>query len=89
LLLKGFSMKGGKAVGMVYSTSPANLGNMPAGSLDACISSPVYPGCVHNGNGIDHDKLTGNRPGPHTKAKAEGYSTNPANLGNFPEGPQP
>ena len=41
---------------------------------------------MHAGNGIDQAKLTGNRPGPHTQAAAEGYGTTPGNLGNLPAG---
>ncbi len=67
-------------------TAPGQLGTLPPGDIAAVLSSRVYPGCVHDGNGIDHTKLTGNTPGPHTQAKAEGYGTTPGNLGALPPG---
>ena len=73
-----------------YGHAEGQLGALPAGRveaiLDCVVSSPVYPGCVHGGNGIDHTKLTGNTPGRHTQAKAEGYSSTSGNLGSMPPG---
>jgi len=72
-----------------YGHTEGQLGAMPPGSLDLCLSSPPYVHSVHDGNGIDQTKLTGNRPGRHTQTKAEGYGPTPGNLGNLPEGQQP
>src|SRR5215831_15337255 len=41
----------------------AVLGQTAVGGL---VSSPPYEGSMHDGNGIDQTKLTGNRPGKHT-----------------------
>jgi len=65
-----------------YGTTPGQLGALPPGDLGAIVSSPPYEGSVHDGNGIDQAKLTGNRPGRHTQAGAEGYGTATAQLSN-------
>lgn len=57
-----------------------------AEGLSAAISSPPYIQSVHDGNGIDPAKLTGNRPGKHTQANAEGYGRTPGQLGSMPAG---
>jgi DNA modification methylase len=58
-----------------YGQSPGQLGSMSEGDVAAAIGSPPYAdGVVHSGNGIDLSKLTGNKPGSHTQAKAQGYS---------------
>jgi hypothetical protein len=57
--------------------------------IDAIVVSPPYVQSVHAGNGIDHSKLTGNRPGRHTQAKVEGYGTSPGQLGAMPAGVTP
>jgi hypothetical protein len=69
-----------------YGTHPAQLGNLPPGTLDAVVASPPYVQSVHDGNGIDATKLTGNPAGTHSQAHAEGYGTHPAQLGNLPPG---
>ena len=69
-----------------YGSTPGNLGTLPSGEVQAVITSPVYPGCVHDGNGIDPTKLTGNVAGVHSQAKAEGYGQTPGQLGRLPEG---
>src|SRR5208283_2373424 len=56
-----------------YGTTPGNIGNLKSGTLDGCVTSPPYAESVHDGNGIDQSKLTGNRAGRNTQAKAEGY----------------
>jgi hypothetical protein len=58
-------------------STPGQLGN-----LDAVVSSPPYEGIVHNGNGIDQEKLVKYRPGKNTQAKNEGYGVGKENLGN-------
>lgn len=63
------------------------LANLKTGNVDSVISSPPYSaGTVHEGNGIDQSKLTGNKPGKNTQAKAEGYGTAPGSLGNLRPG---
>ena len=47
------------------------------------VSSPPYAHSVHDGNGIDASKLTGNTPGRHSQAKAEGYGHTPGNLADM------
>ena len=66
-----------------YGSTTGNLGNLPIGCI---ISSPPYAHSVHDGNGIDASKLTGNRTGRHSQAHAEGYGHTPGNLGNLPVG---
>ena len=60
---------------------PANLANLPEGNHAAVVSSPPYAESVHDGNGIDPDKLTGNPAGQYSQAFAEGYGTAPGQLG--------
>jgi SAM-dependent methyltransferase len=70
-----------------YGDTPGNLGNLPAGSVTAVVSSPPYAsGTVHDGNGIDQSKLTGNTTGRNAQTKAEGYGRSTGNLGNMPTG---
>src|SRR5262249_54598005 len=71
-----------EASGLTYGTAPGQLGALPPGDVEAIVSSPPYEGSVHNGNGIDPSKLTGNRPGPNTQAGAEGYGIFTHQLGN-------
>jgi hypothetical protein len=59
------------------------------GLVDMAVSSPPYAQSVHDGNGIDQAKLTGNRPGPHTQAGADGYGTAPGQLGAMRPGTPP
>jgi len=84
----GKSLTPGRAM-HPYGHTEGQLGAMPAGTLSCVVSSPPYVHSVHDGNGIDQTKLTGNRPGRHTQAKAEGYGVTPGNLGNLPEGHTP
>jgi len=66
--------------------SEGQIGNLRAGSVDSILTSPPYAESVHNGNGIDQSKLTGNPAGRNTQAKAEGYGSTPGNLGNLKAG---
>lgn len=59
----------------------ANLANLPEGNHAAVVSSPPYAESVHDGNGIDPDKLTGNPAGQHSQAFAGGYGTASGQLG--------
>ncbi len=43
------------------------------GECTAVVTSPPYVTAVHKGNGIDADKLTGNKAGRHSQAYAQGY----------------
>lgn len=57
------------------------------GQAVAVVSSPPYSsGVVHDGNGIDKEKLTGNKPGPNSQAGANGYGSSPGQLGSMPPG---
>jgi tRNA G10 N-methylase Trm11 len=59
-----------------YGATPGNLGNLAPGDYQGVVSSPPYgENTVHDGNGIDASKLTGNRPGQHSQALTmTGYS---------------
>jgi len=50
---------------------------------DCIVSSPPYSkDAVHGGNTVDVDKLTGNRPGPHSQVfTMDGYGQTPGQLG--------
>jgi hypothetical protein len=65
-----------------WGENAANLGNMKPGDVDAVLSSPPYEGSIHDGNGIDRAKLTGNVPGRNSQAGAEGYGSVVGNIGN-------
>jgi 16S rRNA G966 N2-methylase RsmD len=70
-----------------YGQTPGQLGAMKADDVAAVISSPPYAsGTVHDGNGIDESKLTGNKAGRNTQAKTEGYGRSEGNIGNMPTG---
>jgi len=64
-------MTGGKLVGV---------------GLNGAISSPPYAGSVHEGNGIDASKLTGNPAGRNSQAFAEGYGVSDGQIGALREG---
>ncbi len=65
-----------------YGTTNGQLGKLSEGEIDAVLSSPPYAsGVVHDGNGIDQAKLTGNKAGKNTQAKVEGYGVTPGQLG--------
>ncbi len=78
-----------------YGSTPGNLGNLPAGNLDAVISSPPYEGARIDGNG---DEGASNLRGPNgeylrgsegwavRKAMGKRYGADPGNLGNLPAG---
>jgi len=90
---------GGK-IGVVlesYGSSPGQLGAMPAGSVEAVVSSPPYADHLGDGsNGIDTTKMqrasSGQKRGPGTKhektfqSQAGGYSKGLGNLGNLRPG---
>jgi hypothetical protein len=59
-----------------YGATPGQLEQMPPGDYSAAVGSPPYSAnTVHGGNGIDTDKLTGNKPGQHSQALTmQGYS---------------
>lgn len=70
-----------------YGQTPGQLGAMKAGDVAAVLSSlPYASGTVHDGNGIDQSKLTGNPAGEHSQAKAEGYGQTLGQLGSMPTG---
>jgi hypothetical protein len=64
-----------------YGSTPSNLGNLPPGDWQAVIGSPPYASSVHDGNGIDADRLTGNPAGPNSQAFAGGYGRTEGQLG--------
>lgn len=70
-----------------YGQTPGQLGQMKEDSLTAMISSPPYAsGTVHDGNGIDPSKLTGNPAGKHSQAFAQGYGKAEGQLAAMTEG---
>lgn len=83
---KGNLAKTAKAGQGYGDSSPGQIGSLKAGSLDGVISSPPYADSVHDGNGIDQSKLTGNKPGKNTQAKAEGYGTAAGQIGSLKSG---
>lgn len=67
--------------------TPGQLGRLRDGDFDAVISSPPYAsGTVHDGNGIDQSKLTGNKAGKNSQAKAQGYGDSVGQLSTLPTG---
>jgi len=82
---KGHGGKLGPSIGQDYGTTPGQLGAMKAGP-QGVVSSPPYVRSVHDGNGIDPSKLTGNPAGRHSQAKAEGYGREVGQLGAMPAG---
>lgn len=50
------------------------------------VSSPPYAESVHDGNGIDPDKLTGNPAGKNSQAHAEGYGRSSGQIGRLKSG---
>ena len=78
-----------KSIGAtIYGQHPAQLGNLPPGSVDACLSSPPYAkGTVHDGNGIDWSKARHPTGQTMTPGRVIGdYGTSSAQLGNLPPG---
>lgn len=72
-----------------YGESPANLGNLPAGNIDAVISSPPYIESLKgNGNGIDFSKIKdgGTNRTPAREAIGVGYGKASGQLAAMPEG---
>ena len=74
-----------------YGHTPGQLGAMPEGDISAIISSPPYEGSLRaGGDGIDwtkaqrggHSKESGTPRSLSRGAIADGYSTEPDNLGN-------
>ena len=67
----------------LQGNNSSNLGNLPATAqgFDAAISSPPYAQSIHDGNGIDGEKLTGNIAGRNSQAFAEGYGESSGQLG--------
>lgn len=57
-----------------------------AGQSEGMVTSPPYADSVHDGNGIDQTKLTGNPAGPNSQAGAGGYGNTDGNIGNLKEG---
>lgn len=69
-----------------YGEADGQIGRLREGDLDAAITSPPYADSVHDGNGIDQSKLTGNKPGKNTQANAEGYGSEAGQIGRLKEG---
>lgn len=61
--------------------------NLAGVLAECCVSSPPYAsGVVHDGNGIDPTKLTGNAAGKSSQAFAQGYGSAAGQLGSMPAG---
>ena len=78
-----------------YGQHPAQLGNLPPGSVDACLSSPPYANSAKGGGPIDFTKVLphrgGGMPSDHATPGCQGwvpmgYGDSPAQLGNLPPG---
>ena len=77
---------------MRYSSSPANLGNLPEGSFDSAISSPPYAASpiAHIESGSEAERFQ--RTGMSARARSRGnleseqYGTSPGQLASLPEG---
>jgi hypothetical protein len=70
----------------IYGDTPGQLGAMPPGSLDACLSSPPYAdGCTQQGHDYHPERMVGTRTGYIQRDHAN-YDTSPAQLGNLPAG---
>jgi len=54
--------------------------------VSGVVSSPPYASSIHDSNGIDASKLTGNPVGPHSQAFAEGYGQSAGQIGAMREG---
>jgi hypothetical protein len=63
-----------------------NLVEVLAAGAEMVLGSPPYIKSVHDGNGIDIKKFSGNSPGPNSQATAGGYGQSSAQLANLPEG---
>lgn len=77
-----------------YGTSPAQLGAMPVGRLDVALASPPYVGtpiaaCEGNMGGGPGGRTASALTTVSGNIKVVGYSANPANLANLPEGQKP
>lgn len=57
-----------------------------AGKTDSVLASPPYAGSVHDGNGIDASKLTGNPAGPNSQAGNGGYGQSAGQIGALKAG---
>jgi len=69
-----------------HGQTSGNIGNLKQGEVSAILTSPPYAESIHDGNGIDKSKLTGNPAGPNSQAGAEGYGSTDGNIGNLKEG---
>jgi hypothetical protein len=71
-----------------YGSDPAQLGNLPAGSVDAVVGSPPYAGLgmQEQSSTIDTPPRPGDIRQYRRKAPIRPYSVNPVNLGNLPPG---
>lgn len=65
-----------------YGSEPGQIGALPAGSLDATITSPPYVDSINDRNGIDHSKFqSGTRYGPNSQANMQGYGQTDGQIG--------
>ncbi len=76
-----------------YGTTPGNLGNLPAGTLDGAVTSPPYAGSqgIVGGGGVTHQGPEALPPGCGDILKAHGgnhrdYGSTPGQLGALPAG---
>lgn len=76
------------------NTTPSVKGDVPTNhdpeawtsTPGLAVGSPPYAASVHDGNGIDASKLTGNPAGKNSQAHAEGYGQTSGQLGAMKEG---
>jgi len=72
-----------------YGSDPAQLGNLPAGSLDACLSSPPYADGCHRTGGTNTPPAVRGDGTAFREGQSMAfthYGSAPAQLGNLPAG---
>ena len=87
-IVRGGLRMGASSMGDGYGSSPGQLGEMPAGAVDAVVSSPPYEGSLHAGqDGVDWEsaRRTTAGGGEHQKpgqSATAAYPTSKENIGN-------
>lgn len=66
-----------------YVHSDGQISDCGAGDLAAAVTSPPYADSIHDGNGFDLTKLTGNKAGVNSQAGAEGYGDENGQIGKL------
>lgn len=77
----GRAKEGSQDADQRYGEDPAQIARLKDSTLDGSVTSPPYADSIHDGNGIDASKLTGNKAGKNSQAKAEGYGDSAGQIG--------